>query len=50
MGKKSAKVSEPSHYFPYERYALSIDPNDWKNVAIQRYFNTPFIIIGWEEE
>lgn len=48
LGKQSPKISEPATYFPYEQYELSIDPADWKNVDMQRYFNVHFDIISKE--
>lgn len=47
-GKTEVHVAAPNEYFPYERYALSWDPDDFRSNGVQRYFNVHFDIIGWK--
>jgi len=47
-GNGNAIISAPNEYFPYERYALSKDSNNWKNQQVEQYYNAQFNIIGWE--
>ena len=46
--KTDAKISAPNEYFPYERYVLSCNPNDFRNKGVQRYYQATFDIIGCE--
>ena len=50
MGKKIMSIAEPSTYFPYEQYSLSVDSGNWKNMDMMRYHKAQFNIIGWNEE
>lgn len=47
-GKTEVHVAAPNEYFPYERYALSWDPDDFRNNGVQQYYNVHFDIIGWK--
>lgn len=49
VGKKTVSIADPANYFPYEQFLLSSDPNDWKNVDMQRYYNASFDIIGVDD-
>lgn len=49
-GKKNVSIAEPSTYFPYVQYSLSVHPDNWKNMDIKRYHDAQFDIIGWDEE
>ena len=49
LGKQSVQIADPSLYFPYERFSLTMDPENWKNKGLQQYHCAKFDIIGWEE-
>lgn len=49
-GVPNKEIAEPVSYFPYERYCLTKDPNDWRNEGLKNWLNVEFDIIGWSEE
>ena len=49
-GNPDKEIAEPASYFPYERYCLTKDPNDWRNEGLKNWLNVEFDIIGWSEE
>lgn len=49
-GVPNKEIAEPVSYFPYERYCLNKNPNDWRNEGLKNWLNVEFDIIGWSEE
>ena len=48
LGKTFDKKNET--WYPYMPSVLSVNPNDFKNNGLQRYYHAQFEIVGWEQD
>jgi hypothetical protein len=48
LGKTFDKKNET--WYPYMPSVLSVNPSDFKNNGLQRYYHAQFEIVGWEQD